>query len=230
MSTILPDKHDHDHLRISWGQWLLLTAILLAGSGLFLASERSQARTWGFPLDDSWIHCRYAQNLTRGGGFSYNPGEISNGSTAPVWTLLVAGAYTISGEFPLTLKLMGLAMVWGSCLLTVRIILRIIGRPDYALAGGIGVALMPPILWASVSGMEPALYALLVMGVIYAHLAAKDSPRWSRFIPTLLSAAAVATRPELGVIFVFLLIARWVAGRAEGLSRRRLGQEIALHI
>ena len=230
MRATLADSGAGGGVRISWGQGLVLTGVLLAGSALFLASERIQAHTWGFPLDDSWIHCRYAQNLTGGWGFSHNPGEVSNGSTAPLWTLVVAGAYAVTGEFPLTLKLIGLALVWGSCLLTVGVILQLLGKPKYALAGGLGVALMPPMLWGALSGMEVALYALLVMAVIYTYIATKDTPGWRRLLPTFLSAAAVATRPELGAIFVFLLIDRWVAARSAGLARRRVSGEIGLHI
>ena len=44
----------------------------------------------GAPLDDAWIHFQFARNLSQGHGFSYNPGQPTPGSTAPLWTLLLA--------------------------------------------------------------------------------------------------------------------------------------------
>ncbi len=230
MSALSENSGQSGCPRISPRQWLLLTAVFMAASGIFLLSERRQAQTWGFPLDDSWIHCRYAQNLTRGLGFSFNPGEPSNGSTAPLWTLAVAAAYAITGEFPLTLKLMGVVMMWGCCVLTVYIILQMLGKPNYALAGGMAVVLMPTLIGAALSGMETALYPLLVVAAIYTYLRNKGKAGWSQFLPTLLLAAGVATRPELGTIFIFLLLDHWISGRAQRLSRRRIGREIALHV
>ena len=50
-----------------------------------------------FPLDDSWIHLHFARNLAEGAGFAYNPGVPVAGSTAPLWTLLLAGAFALAG-------------------------------------------------------------------------------------------------------------------------------------
>jgi hypothetical protein len=57
---------------------------------LFLLRERQIAGSAGFPLDDSWIHLHFARNIAEGAGFSYNPGVPVAGSTAPLWTLLLA--------------------------------------------------------------------------------------------------------------------------------------------
>ena len=44
----------------------------------------------GFPLDDSWIHLTYARNLALHGEWAFQPGKSTAGSTAPLWTLLLA--------------------------------------------------------------------------------------------------------------------------------------------
>src|SRR5580693_6197599 len=70
-------------------RWLLPAAA--AACLLYFAAE-----AWmlgfdlGFPLDDSWIHLQFARNLAAGRGLSYNPGELVTGSTAPLWTALLA--------------------------------------------------------------------------------------------------------------------------------------------
>jgi hypothetical protein len=44
----------------------------------------------GFPLDDTWIHLTYARNLAEHGEWAFRLGEASAGSTAPLWTFLLA--------------------------------------------------------------------------------------------------------------------------------------------
>ncbi len=45
-------------------------------------------RHWGY--DDPYITYRYAENLRRGLGFVYNPGERILSTTTPLWTVLLA--------------------------------------------------------------------------------------------------------------------------------------------
>src|SRR3989475_12026708 len=66
---------------------LLAAALPLA---VLLLRERLIAGSAGFPLDDSWIHLHFARNIAAGAGFAYNPGVPVAGSTAPLWTLLLA--------------------------------------------------------------------------------------------------------------------------------------------
>ncbi|HEX9798899.1 MAG TPA: hypothetical protein VGC00_01890, partial [Thermoanaerobaculia bacterium] len=44
----------------------------------------------GFPLDDPWIHLTFARSLAAGDGLAYRAGELVAGSTAPLWTALLA--------------------------------------------------------------------------------------------------------------------------------------------
>ena len=73
---------------------LLAAALPLA---LLLVRERVMAGSAGFPLDDSWIHLHFARNLAEGAGFAYNPGVPVAGSTAPLWTLLLAAGARVAG-------------------------------------------------------------------------------------------------------------------------------------
>lgn len=209
--------------RIPVVHYLFITAVLLLATVPFLISEWQQAGQWGFPLDDSWIHCQYARNLATGRGFVYNPGDPpSNGSTAPLWTLLAAAAYRLTGEFPVTLKVVGILLAVGSALLTAYIIWLMFRRRDYALIGGIGTALMPPLIWAGLLGMEPALYTFLVLLGIAGHIKLAEKPWTYQLLPTAILAAAVTARPETGLIFVFVLVDGWVRGRGADIPRRRL--------
>lgn len=42
------------------------------------------------PIDDAYISFRYAKNLIKGQGLVYNPGELVEGYTNPLWVLLLA--------------------------------------------------------------------------------------------------------------------------------------------
>ncbi|MBC8254453.1 MAG: hypothetical protein H8E35_10495, partial [Ardenticatenia bacterium] len=68
----------------------------------------------GFPLDDAWIHARFADNLANGYGFSYNPGIPSPGSTSPLRALLLGATYLL-GIPPIPA-----ALFWGVVLLILR--------------------------------------------------------------------------------------------------------------
>src|SRR5262249_38944988 len=77
-----------------------VTAAFALALGLFQLRQSQIAGTWGltsFPLDDSWIHFHFARNLAEGHGFAYNPGVLVAGSTAPLWTLVLAGGFVLLG-------------------------------------------------------------------------------------------------------------------------------------
>jgi arabinofuranosyltransferase len=52
----------------------------------------------GLRHDDAFITYRYGQNLARGAGPVFNPGERVQGSTSPAQLLLAAGLYRVVGE------------------------------------------------------------------------------------------------------------------------------------
>src|SRR5690606_36632405 len=67
----------------------LLAALVVAA---YLAASAAGGYV-GFPLDDAWIHQTYARNLGQHGEFAFVLGQPSAGSTAPLWTALLAVGY-----------------------------------------------------------------------------------------------------------------------------------------
>lgn len=63
--------------------FLLLTGLLAAAAVIHAASL-------SFVTDDAFISFRYAQNLVRGLGLVYNPGERVEGFTNFLWTIIIA--------------------------------------------------------------------------------------------------------------------------------------------
>jgi hypothetical protein len=82
------------HFRPAGRRYLMVAGVaalsLLAFVGLAIAGGGP-----GFPLDDAWIHQTYARNLARSGQWEYVPGVVSAGSTAPLWTMLLALGYLL---------------------------------------------------------------------------------------------------------------------------------------
>src|SRR5829696_10150092 len=89
-------------------RWLVPASV--AACLAYLGAELFLVGGLGFPLDDSWIHLQFARNLARGFGLSYNPGELVTGSTAPLWTALLALLFPLPGDVTLWAKLLGVAL------------------------------------------------------------------------------------------------------------------------
>ena len=183
----------------------LILAGLAAALGLYLLRARQIAGPLGasgFPLDDSWIHLQFARNLAEGRGFTYNPGVSVPGSTAPLWTLILAGLFAIAGAHLAWVKVAGVAAAVGSAWLARRLAMQWTGEPLLGLGAGLATALSAPMAWGALSGMEVTLAALLVTGALCAHASGRVT------LPGLLIGAAALARPE-SVLLVPLL---WLGG------------------
>jgi hypothetical protein len=180
-------------------------AALALAVAVFLLTMRRLAGPVGvdaFPLDDSWIHMQFARNLAEGRGFVYNPGQPVSGSTAPLWTLLLAGAFAAFGSHPALAKALGLAATLGTIWLAGRLAEIWTERREAGLLVSALTALAGPVVWGALSGMEVSLAALLVTAALVLHAegrAAAAAP--------VLGLGALA-RPEA----VLLLPLFWLAG------------------
>ena len=72
-------------------------------------------------IDDSYITFRYARNLLAGEGFVYNPGVPVQGTTTPLYTLLMTGLGALAGgtqaDFPVIAWLFNAAADAAACIL-----------------------------------------------------------------------------------------------------------------
>ena len=156
----------------------------VASAALFLGREHAIAGTWGYSLDDSWIHAVIARNFATGHGWSFNPGETTGASTAPLFTFLLAAFYAATGPSVWVSKGIGIACHAAAsvlvCLAAFTLLERDRSSPSHssppwlpsgiALLCGVLVAVAPPLVWGSVSGMEVPLYELLLVAGINWHL------------------------------------------------------------
>ena len=148
-----------------------LTVRLLAGLALLSALSlgaylfaSQQAYRLGFPLDDAWIHQTYARNLALRGEWAFIPGQPSAGSTAPLWSALLAVGYWLgSGPHAWTYALGWALLLALSAAGITAFKLLCPAKPGCGAWAGVLLALEWHLVWAAGSGMETLLFALIVL-------------------------------------------------------------------
>lgn len=154
---------------------LLLLALALAGLYLGVAAYLLDGEL-GFPLDDSWIHLVFARSLAQGAGLAYEPGQLVAGSTAPLWTALLAVLWWLPGPLIAWVHLTGVALFVAAVDATWRLARALGASPLLAGLAASWVALAEGMLWSAGSGMEIPLFLLLSLAGIRRHLLEQRSP------------------------------------------------------
>jgi hypothetical protein len=187
---------------------------LIAGlMAYYLRVSLHMAGEIGFPLDDSWIHVRFAQNLARGHGFSFNPGQPAGTTTAPLWTLVLALGYRLTGEYLFT----SAAVNWLFCTLTAitaaALARTLVPNRGFTAAAALVVAATVPLPWFALSGMEPALFMWLTLLAVLLHARLRRARGAAGLAPTAVCALAALTRPECLLLFPLTMLDRLLMAR-----------------
>ncbi|PJF48474.1 MAG: hypothetical protein D6709_00915 [Chloroflexi bacterium] len=129
---------------------LALLALIVVGLvlGLFTRSLR---------FDDPFITYRFADNLARGLGFTFNPGAIENAliTTAPLYALVLALPAVLRLDIPAVSHALGAGgLIAAACALCVMGWRR--GQDSPGFIAGL-VCLISPLLWLTV-GFETPLF------------------------------------------------------------------------
>ncbi len=144
--------------------WLTLSFIFLIGISARLALFYQTH----FVYEDAYITYRYAENLAQGSGFVYNQGERVLGTTTPLYTLVLAVAQLIGIPVLVTglwLNLLADAAV----VILIYLFLQNAVSEQFALLAGIWIALSPPNVEWSISGMETGFVTFLSFAILYAY-------------------------------------------------------------
>lgn len=144
----------------------------------------------GFPLDDAWIHQTYARNLARYGEWAFLAGQPSAGSTAPLWSGLLAIGHVFGLAPYLWTYLLGWLSLWGVAVLGESTFHRVAALSPPHLAASPRLPLAGLLLlcewhlvWSAASGMETlpfALIVLLIFLLLYSSPSRPLSPSSSR--------------------------------------------------
>ncbi len=185
---------------------VLLLFGVLACAAYTAAELRALGEGPGFPLDDGWIHLQFARNLAAGRGLAYTPGgEPVAGSTAPLWSALLALAFLLPGNPVGWVKVLGAVAYLGGGLAASALAAELgAGRGLARLAGWLTLA-TGWLVWGALSGLEIPLFVLLTLVGMRLHARERRRPgRAPLALPVL--ALATLARPE-GALLLALAVA-----------------------
>lgn len=148
----------------------------------------------GFPLDDSWIHQTYARNLVEFGGWFFNPGVSSAGSTSPLWTLLLTPGHLFDNDFYYywTFLISGLLFI-GSSIIFQNIFEKLIGKTTKYPWAGFLFLFEWHLIWSANSGMETILIIFIILAIFYFYLSKINKNQW---VLWLLLGVVIFVRPD----------------------------------
>ena len=179
----------------------------------------------GFPLDDSWIHQTYARNLALRGEWAFRPGIPSAGSTAPLWSALLALGFLLRLSPYIWTYLLGALTLFALAVICEWAVRKLVDsyRPRFPWVG-IFIAFEWHFAWAAMSGMETLLHGLIVTTVLI--LLMTNSPRYLTL--GLLTGLAVWVRPDgltlLGpVLMTILFVEQDAHSRLTAITRYLIG-------
>jgi hypothetical protein len=175
---------------VNWGPAAGLALVALAAR--LVAGPRT--------IDDAYITFRYARNIAQGMGFVYNPGQPVLGTTTPLYTGLMAGAWWLGlRNLPVVAWVLNavadagtaVALYWLGMTLA-RSPEQTAGRVGRVVTLGLGLAwaLSPMSVTFAIGGMETSVVILFLVGSFAAYACGR--PRLSAGVMAL----AVLTRPD----------------------------------
>lgn len=189
--------------------WLTPVVVALTLSTAFLLPQPEL-----LPMDDSYIHVVYGENLAHTGKLEYNLGEFAGiGSTSILWVLLIAGLVKVGLSGLVAVRVLGVAslalMSVATSFLAQRWVPRVLPRAPSWLAwfAGLACAFSGNLVWFGMSGMETLLF--LGLALLTIELYARDC--WWGVGAT--AGLAALTRLEGGMLVVALLTVQLLASR-----------------
>ena len=142
--------------------WLPQTIIVIAI--LVLSSVFLWPSPLEFPMDDTYIHFVYAENLAETGKLFFNfPDEAGVGSSSLLWVLILAGGNLINISMHWVAKYVGMAAL-AAVGMGLYQLLKPFLSTWFALAISLLVILSGHMLWFALSGMETTLF--LALGIL----------------------------------------------------------------
>jgi hypothetical protein len=160
-----------------------------------------------FPMDDTYIHFVYADNLVSYGKLFFSDvNEKGVGATSPLWVFLLAGFKLLDIPLPLSAKALGiisLTIVSGG----IYVLFRPVWKSPFLFLSVILLAISGNLLWFSLSGMETMLF--LALGILA--LLAYRAEKWN--ILGILLGLMILVRPEGIILAAAATLIDWWAHR-----------------
>lgn len=173
-------------------------ALGLAGL-VFVALARYHAHHL---CDDAFIVFRYADNLARGLGPVWNPGEKVEGFSSPLWLGLVTLGRLLGFGLAGWTTALGLLFAASTLVLVHRLTLALSHSRIAAACACVGAAAFHPIHYWAPAGLETACFAFLITAAAWS-LVLGPSWRWAVIVAGL--GLARPEGPVLAVVMVALV-------------------------
>src|SRR5918994_3127616 len=157
------------------------------------------------PLDDTFIHLQYGRQIGEGEWFRYNDGDpVSTGASSFLYVLVLGAAHFLGISDG---HLLGFAIILGAGLFVLAALLgyelgRRLAGERAGLWSGVLIAANGAFAWGATSGMEVALFSVLILGTLLAFLRELSSGLF--LLTPSLAALAALTRPE-GLLFALFI-------------------------
>lgn len=157
------------------------------------------------PLDDTFIHLQYGRQIGEGEWFRYNDSDpVSTGASSFLYVLVLGAAHFLgfSGG-----HLLGFAIIFGAGLFVLAALLgfklgRTLAGERAGLWSGALIAANGAFAWGATSGMEVALFSVLILATLLAFVRELSSGRF--LLTPILGALTALTRPE-GLLFALVI-------------------------
>jgi len=183
---------------------LVFTFLYLIGCALYFIRSILVTEP-GYPLDDSWIHQVFARNIALGHGFSFNPGEPMAGATAPLWTLVMAALWPITGPVAGGI-ILGVILEWLALVAVFKIALFLTEDEKLSMILLLLCAIFWAFVWGALSGMEVGLYSALSLWGLYFYLKATSLSDRRNYLAYFLLTLSVLARPECAMFLAGAII------------------------
>jgi hypothetical protein len=154
--------------------------------------------------DDAYITYRYADNLRRGLGLVYNPGEWVLGTTAPLYAMLLGLLGLMNADLQLIAHWLGV-LGWIASVWAAMMWLRHAKWPRAGLVAGLMLAIEPSFL--SNLGMETHILVGLMFGVAWAWLSGRG------WLAVFLAAALLLVRQDSALWLLMAGLEVWRSQR-----------------
>jgi hypothetical protein len=185
----------------------VLVGCLFVGANLFYnrGDVSGNGAAISAPLDDTFIHLQYGSQIGEGEWFRYNDGDpVSTGASSFLYVLVLGAAHFLgfAGD-----GLLGFAIILGAGLFALAALMgyelgRRLAGERAGLWSGALIAANGAFAWGATSGMEVALFSVLLLGTLLALLRELSSGRF--LLTPVLAALAAITRPE-GLFFALVV-------------------------
>lgn len=186
----------------SWIVITLMGCVIIVESFVFLLPAPLE-----FPMDDTYIHFVYADNLISHGKLFFSDiNEKGVGATSPLWVFLLAGFKLLGIPLLVSAKalgIIGLIIVSGG----IYVLFRPVWKSPFLLLAVLLLSISGNLIWFSLSGMETMLF--LALGIL-ALLAYREE-KWNVFGSLL--GLLVLVRPEGVILAAAAILVDWWAHR-----------------